>query len=537
MQLAQPTHSSRPSTFPLNFLRKSMAPLSQILQDFQAMPFAFPAAIAALSLLFLFSVKSFVFTKKNAFSKLPSVPVVPGLPLVGNLLQLKEKKPYKTFTRWAEEYGPIYSIKTGASTMVVLNSTDVAKEAMVTRYPSMSTKKLSNALKILTYDKCMVAISDYNDFHKMIKRYILTNVLGANAQKRHRSHRDTMRDNVASRLHAHVKNSPQEAINFRKIFESELFGISLKQAIGKNIEDGIYVEELGTTLSRDEIFKVLVLDIMEGAIEVDWRDFFPYLRWVPNKTIENKIQRLYHRRKAVMNALIKEQKKRIASGEELNCYIDYLLSEAKTLTPEQIVMLLWETIIETADTTLVTTEWAMYELAKDQKRQDRLFEEIQNVCGTNKINEEHLSQMPYLGAVFHETLRKHSPAPIVPLRYVHEDTQLGGYYVPAGTEIAINIYGCNMDKNQWESPEEWKPERFLKPKYDPMDLYKTMAFGAGKRVCAGSLQAMLIACTTIGRLVQEFEWNLRDGEEENVDTVGLTTHKLHPMHAILKPRN
>ena len=34
-----------------------------------------------------------------------------------------------TFTRWAEVYGPIYSIKTGASTMIVLNSADVAKEA------------------------------------------------------------------------------------------------------------------------------------------------------------------------------------------------------------------------------------------------------------------------------------------------------------------------------------------------------------------------------------------------------------------------
>lgn len=32
-------------------------------------------------------------------------------------------------------------------------------------------------------------------------------------------------------------------------------------------------------------------------------------------------------------------------------------------------MLLWETIIETSDTTLVVTEWAMYELAKDPKRQ------------------------------------------------------------------------------------------------------------------------------------------------------------------------
>ena len=94
-----------------------------------------------------------------------------------------------------------------------------------------------------------------------------------------------------------------------------------------------------------------------------------------------------------------------------------------------------------------------------------------------------------------------------------------------------------MDKKQWEKPEEWKPERFLDKKYDPTDLYKTMSFGGGKRVCAGSLQASLIACTTIGRLVQEFEWRLKDKEEENVDTAGLTSHKLHPMQAILKQRN
>lgn len=55
-------------------------------------------------------------------------------------------------------------------------------QAMVTRFSSISTRKLSNALTMLTFDKCMVATSDYNDFHKMVKRYILTNVLGPNAQ-------------------------------------------------------------------------------------------------------------------------------------------------------------------------------------------------------------------------------------------------------------------------------------------------------------------------------------------------------------------
>lgn len=98
------------------------------------------------------------------------------------------------------------------------------------------------------------------------------------------------------------------------------------QAFGKDIEKPIYVEELGTTLSRDEIYKVLVLDIMEGAIEVDWRDFFPYLRWIPNKRLETKIQRLYFRRKAVMTALINEQKKRIASGEVLIFFLFLILS-------------------------------------------------------------------------------------------------------------------------------------------------------------------------------------------------------------------
>ncbi|XWS25692.1 hypothetical protein CRYUN_Cryun27aG0089300 [Craigia yunnanensis] len=423
------------------------------------MSFVNSVAVVGLSFFFfLIFLKRFVLSgRKMGSTSLPTIPEVPGLTILGNLLQLKEKKPHKTFTRWAEIYGPVYSIKTGASTVIVINSPETAKEAMVTRFSSISTRKLSNALKILTFDKCMVATSDYSEFHKMAKRYLLTNTLGASAQ-----------------------DDPLRPVNFRKIFESELFGLAMKQTLGKDVQS-IYVEELGTSLSRKEIHKVLVIDMMEGAIDVDWKDFFPYLKWIPNKSFEMNIQQKHFRRMALMNALIKEQMKRIDSGEEVNCYLDYLLPEAKTLTKEQIAMLLWETVIETADTTLVTTEWAMYQLAKDSNRQDRLYHEMK--------------------------------------------------------KIALNIYGCNMDKNHWENPEEWNPERFLSEKYDPLDLHKTMAFGAGKRVCAGSLQAMLLACAAIGRLVQEFEWRLKDGEGEKVDTVGLTSQKLHPPLAILKPRN
>ncbi|MED6184177.1 hypothetical protein PIB30_044988 [Stylosanthes scabra] len=509
----------------------------------QAQPFAASLAVAVVSLLLFLYLLNRKGTPAAASlvvglaSSLPKVTVVPGLPVVGNLLQLKDKKPYKTFTQFAQKYGPIYSIRAGASSIIVLNSAPLAKEAMVTRYSSISSRKLSNALTILTSNKCMVAISDYNDFHKMVKKLILANVLGPNAQKRHRLHREEMVENMSRQFSEHVKTSSDSPINFRDVFSSQLFGLAMKQGVGSDVES-VYVDEFGSRISRKDIYQILVVDIMEGAIEVDWRDFFPYLRWIPNKSMETKIQSMCFRRKAVMKALINEQKKRIASGKKVNCYIDHLLSEAKDLTEDQILMLLWETIIETSDTTLVTSEWAMYELAKDKIRQDRLYAELQNVCGSERVTEDHLPKLPYLGAVFHETLRKHSPAPIVPLRHVDEDTEIGGYQIPAGSEIAINIYGCNMDNETWENPEQWMPERFLDDEqYETMDLYKTMAFGAGKRVCAGALQAQLIACSSIGRLVQEFEWELAQGEEENVDTVGLTTHRLNPLLVKIKPRS
>ncbi|KAI3909493.1 hypothetical protein MKW92_015600, partial [Papaver armeniacum] len=98
--------------------------------------------------------------------------------------------------------------------------------------------------------------------------------------------------------------------------------------------------------------------------------------------------------------------------------------------------------------------------------------------------------------------------------------------------IAINIYGCNIDKKQWDSPKEWKPERFLDSKHDPKDVYKTMSFGGGKRVCPGALQGLLITSTAIARCIQE---ELAGSEEEEINIATLTAQNLHPLLAT--PRN
>jgi ent-kaurene oxidase len=62
------------------------------------------------------------------------------------------------------------------------------------------------------------------------------------------------------------------------------------------------------------------------------------------------------------------------------------------------------------------------------------------------VTEDHLSRLPYLNAVFHETLRRHSPVPLIPPRFVHENTKLAGYDIPAGTEVIDQINNGTVHK-------------------------------------------------------------------------------------------
>ncbi|KAF0904465.1 hypothetical protein E2562_034744 [Oryza meyeriana var. granulata] len=406
---------------------------------------------------------------------------------------------------------------------------------MVEKFSSISTRKLPTAMSVLTRNN-MIAISDYGDFHRYSKRNIMMSMLGFTAQKQFRDTRERMVSNVVCALHKLVTDDPQSPLNFREVYNNDLFGLSLTESLGEDVSS-VYVEEFGREISKKEIFEVLVHDMMMCAIEADWRDYFPYLSWVPNKSFETKVFTADARRNAVLRALIKRQKERIARGEARASYMEYLLEENKEMTDDQLMLLLSESILAAADTVLVTTEWAMFELAKNPEKQVRLYQEIREVCGDETVTEEDLPRLPYLNAVFHETLRRHSPVPVLTPRLVHRDTTLGGYDVPAGTQMMINIYGCHMDDKVWESPEEWSPERFLGEGFRGADRFKTLGFGGGRRVCAGSIQAVSITSVAVARFVQEFEWRLRDGDEGKEDTMQFTALKRHPLYAHLTPRS
>ncbi|XP_057873300.2 ent-kaurene oxidase, chloroplastic [Cryptomeria japonica] len=466
-------------------------------------------------------------------------PVVGAWMVVRDLVLFKDKVPHRTFYQWAKCYGPVYSVRTGfSSAVVVLNSAKAARQAMTEHHSSITAKNLTTALKVLSLDQTMVALSDYGRDHRLMKKLMVSHLLGTTPQRNNAFMREEMVQKLITSVYLELKEACNDTVNMSKIILDHLFPFALNQVIGKTVEP-LYVEELGSEIvSVQDMYNLIVGDPGNAALEINWRDFLPFVnRWFPNKKLRKMLDDVTKRRSALVKALIRQERDLLASGKEWKGYLDMLLKEGEILSERQLETAIWEPVIESTTTSHVAMVWAFFNLAKHPHTQERLYKELEQVCGNKALEEEDLGKLAYLKGIFYETVRRHSPLPLVPLRIVHEDVEIDGYHVPAGWEILINIWGANNYEGEWKNSEEWRPERQLEFPVEE-DIYRTMVFGAGNRLCAGWAQAVTIASLVIGRIVQNFELKMPTGHEEDYDTIINTgTHKQHPLFSILTPRN
>ncbi|XP_076922173.1 cytochrome P450 81C13-like, partial [Bidens hawaiensis] len=140
------------------------------------------------------------------------------------------------------------------------------------------------------------------------------------------------------------------------------------------------------------------------------------------------------------------------------------------------------------DTSSGTMEWMLSLLLNNPQVLKQAQAEIEDCVGKDRlINESDISNLPYLRCIVNETMRLYPPGPLV-FHESSKDCTVGGYNIPSGTMLLMNLWAMQNDKN-WEDPKKFKPDRF-RGLQGSRDGFKLMPFGSGRRSCPTENLAM-----------------------------------------------
>lgn len=199
----------------------------------------------------------------------------------------------------------------------------------------------------------------------------------------------------------------------------------------------------------------------------------------------------------------------------------------------------WQVLLSAGtDTSAATIEWAMSAMLNHPEILKKAQAEIDEVVGHNRlITESDLPKLPYLHCVMNETMRMYPVGPLLVPHESAEECRVGGYRVPQGTMLLINLFSIQNDPKYWPDAAKFKPERF-EGMEGVRDGYKMMPFGSGRRGCPGENLALRMVGLTLGSLIQCFEWNrISDELIDMTEGTGLTMPKAQPLLAKCRPRS
>ncbi|XP_058108071.1 cytochrome P450 77A2-like [Magnolia sinica] len=500
--------------------------------DYNAI-FMFMALLSAL--IFFFKRKS-----KNSSLNLPPGP--PGWPIVGNLIQfIRSGKPFMHFSRDLRSiYGPIFTIKMGARTHIVISSAELAHEALVARgqtFASRPPETLTRA--VYSCDKFTVNSAVYGPVWRSLRRNMVSNMLSASRLREFRDVRQRAMDRLIDRLRAESESTQCGAVHVLKNARFAVFCILLSMCFGVEMEESDIV-------NIDCLMKK-VLIVLNPRLD----DFLPFLSSLFTKQRKEAMQvreeqmrtlvPLIDRRRSDLNDPSPDKK--CASFAYLDTLFDLQVEGRKSSpTDAEIVTLCSEFLNGGTDTTATAIEWAIARMIHDPDIQSKLYQEIVAVAGNRKVDEKDIDKMVYLNAFIKELLRKHPPTHLSLTHAVVEPTTLGGYDIPPGVNVEFYLLPISEDPTCWSDPESFDPDRFASGK-ESADItgvtgIKMMPFGVGRRICPGLSMAMLHISLMVARLVQEFEWcalpsqRTIDFSEKLEFTVVMKTS----LQAVIKPR-
>ncbi|KAL1533888.1 cytochrome P450 71AU50-like [Salvia divinorum] len=426
----------------------------------------------------------------------PNRKIPPGpkpWPIIGNL-NLIGPIPHRSFHLLSQKYGEIMQLKFGKYPVVVASSPEMARQFLRVHDASFASRPSLAAGKYTSYNYSDLVWAPHGPYWRQTRRIYSFEVF----------------NNKKLKLYERVR------VAERQYFLSNIRALAGKPVV---LKDHLSRYSLSTTwkmLSRDEYFSegnsVLNMDELHEMVD-EWfllSGVFNIGDWIP-----------------------------WLSPFDLQ---GYLRMEVEVeLTRDCVKALIQNLIVGSMDTSATTVEWAIHEILRQPRIIEKAKAELDKVIGRERwVEEDDISQLPYLDAIVTETFRLHAVGTMLAPHYAMQDCSVAGYDISKGTTVFVNVWSIGRDPGAWDSPYEFLPERFLGKETDVLGSnFALLPFGSGRRVCPGYNLGLKVVRTMLANLLHGFDLKLVDGmmpEDVSLEEeYGLSTHPKHQLSLLMEP--
>ncbi|MEO8698995.1 MAG: cytochrome P450 [Kofleriaceae bacterium] len=411
-----------------------------------------------------------------------SVPVVPGLPLIGNLLAFRRDR--LALQDQAAKVGPIARVSLVHIPIYVVTCADLAHTVLV---DDASAYHKSPALQFLVPLLGQGLLTAEDAPHKRHRKLLAP----AFAPKRLAAYGEVMVDETIAQL---ARWRPGDAIDL----STEMMELTLAIA-GKTMFSADVRGDAGNVSKGLELaMRSMVANITSPVrLGYDW----PLPRHLRMKRGVKLLDEVVYR-------VIAEGRKLGGDrGDVLAMLLMAQDDDGTRLTDAQIRDEVMTLILAGHETTANALTWTWYELGRNPGVLAKLEAEIAVAIGDRRVTVEDLPKLPWNLAVIEESMRLHPPVYMTG-REAQRDVTVGDHALPKGSMLAVYIRAIHRRADYFPQPLAFRPERMLAETKKLRPRHHYLPFGAGPRVCIGSHFALLEAQLILATMVQRAKLRL-----------------------------
>src|SRR5437868_8251767 len=240
------------------------------------------------------------------------------------------------------------------------------------------------------------------------------------------------------------------------------------------------------------------------------------LKWILNNRLPTPYHIHFHRlAKKIDDVVYRIIAERHASGTDTGDLLSTLLAardeDGSQMSDRQLRDEVMTLFLAGHETTALTLAWSWYLLGMNPDIEKAFHAELDEVLGDRNPTFADLPRLKYTEKIAKESMRLYPPAYGLG-REAIDDCEIGGYRVPAGTQVFMFQWSTQRDPRFYDRPGEFMPDRWTDQFAEQMPKYAYFPFGGGPRACIGASFAMMEIILVLATIGQKFHLQLESDD-------------------------